>query len=96
MDRTTFKTDDSCATLERFNALKAMNTIVRLANDEAVYCEWIYIIPDQADDEELMDIAMDQPDTYADACGLFLRLMRSKSMKNGGLYIGAEVYSHED
>ncbi len=96
MERTEFKKTDSCQVRERFSALKAMHTIITCANDEGVYERWIYIIPDGADDDDFMDVAMDQPDTYAEACGLFLRLMKSKMMKEGGLYIGGEVYGEED
>ena len=86
----------SCAVRERFDNLKAMHTLITSANDEGVYEQWIYIIPDQADDDDIMDVAMDQPDTYSEACGLFIRLMRSKMMREGGLYIGGEVYSQDD
>lgn len=42
---------------ERFEALKSMNTIIRLMNDENAYSSWIWIVPDGADDDNLMDIA---------------------------------------
>ena len=42
---------------ERFEVLKAMNLLAKLCNDEGFYYNhWIYIIPDGADDDELLDI----------------------------------------
>ena len=91
-----FKNPESNALYDRFECLKAMNTLIKHANDETVYESWIWIIPDQCEDDELLDVAMDQPDTYAEACGLFLRLMKGKAMREGGLYIGDEVYDEDD
>lgn len=91
-----YKCTESYAVLHRFECLKAMNTLIKAANDEGVYESWIWIIPDQADDNDLIDVAMDQPDTYAEACGCFLRMMKSNLMKEGGLYIGEEVYDEND
>lgn len=90
--RPKFKLNDPSAVLERFNALKAMNTIILFANDERVISEWIEIIPDEVADDELMEIATDDPAIYRDACKEFRRLMRSDMMNTGGLYIGADVY----
>ncbi len=91
-----FRDTSSNAVLDRFNNLKAMDTILRSGNDEGIYYAWINVIPDQAEDEDFMDVAKDQPDTYAEACGLFMRLMRSKAIKEGGLYIGEEVFEVTD
>lgn len=77
-------------TQERFEALKSMNTIIKSMNDESAYTAWIYIIPDEADDDELMEIAEDDEETFEDACKLFAKLVK-KYMKYG-LYIDGEVY----
>ncbi len=95
-ERTVFQKTGKDAVNERFECLKAMHTLVIASNEESVYESWIYIVPDQCDDDELRSIAEDDPDTYACACGLFMRLMKSKAMKEGGLYIGGEVYADED
>ena len=44
----------------KFELVKSMNTIVKeLNNEEAYYGSWIYIVPDEADDEDFRDIAED-------------------------------------
>lgn len=75
---------------ERFEALKSMNTIIKSMNDESAYNEWIWIIPDEADDDELMEIAEEDEETFEDACKLFAKLVK-KYMKYG-MYIDGEVY----
>lgn len=92
----------SKATLEKYEALKAMNTLVKmLNNEEAYYGSWIYIIPDEASDDELMEIAADEPfkasdgeiiDLYADAVSCFLKLINKYGSRDGGFYIGRKVY----
>ena len=74
--------------LERYEAIKAMNTLVKcLNNEEAYYGHWIYIVPDEASDEELMEIASEdyQEDTFKEASILFLQLMNEYG--SDGLYI---------
>ena len=75
---------------ERFEALKSMNTIIKSMNDESAYNEWIWIIPDEADDDELMEIAEEDEETFEDACKLFAKLVK-KYIKYG-MYIDGEVY----
>lgn len=75
---------------ERFEALKSMNTIIESMNDESAYTSWIYIIPDEADDDELREIAEEDDESFRDACNLFAKLVK-KYMKYG-LYIDGKVY----
>ena len=75
---------------ERFEALRSMNTIIKSMNDESAYTSWIYIIPDEADDDELREIAEDDEESFRDACNLFAKLVK-KHMKYG-LYIDGKVY----
>lgn len=75
---------------ERFETLKSMNTIIKSMNDESAYNTWIYLIPDGADDDELMEIAEEDEDIFKDACDLFAELIK-RYMKYG-LYIDGEVY----
>ena len=77
---------------ERFETLKSMNTIVKYMNDEDAYLEWIEIIPDGADDFELWSVAEDDDDTFAEAVLLFRKLICTKSIADGGLYVGDKVY----
>lgn len=75
---------------ERFEALRSMNTIIKSMNDEDAYSAWIWTIPDEADDDELREIAEEDEETFEDACKLFAKLVK-KHMKYG-LYIDGEVY----
>lgn len=75
---------------ERFEALKSMNTIIRLMNDENAYSSWIWIVPDGADDNDLMDIAKNHDDIFDDACKKFVTIME-KRLKYG-LYIDGKTY----
>lgn len=78
--------------LERFEALKAMNLLAKLCNDEGFYYNhWIYIIPDEADDDELLEIAESDEDTYSDAVRCFINKFH-KYAQEGGLYIGGESW----
>lgn len=77
-------------TNEKFEALRSMNTIIKSMNDESAYSAWIWIIPDGADDDELMEIAEEDEETFEDACKLFARLI-VKYMKYG-MYIDGKVY----
>lgn len=74
---------------ERFEHLKAMNTIILSMNDEGAYMSWIYLIPDQADDEDLLMCAEDE-EIFGDACIKFRSLIRDYG--GSGFYIGKQVY----
>lgn len=76
--------------MERFEMLKAMNTLVKLMNNEEAYYEWIYIIPDQADDEELMDIVQNYPDILKDAVDCFKDVY--KRYAKDGFYVDKKLY----
>ena len=78
------------STNEKFEALRSMNTIIKNMNDESAYDAWIYIIPDGADDDELMEIAEEDEESFEDACNLFAKLIK-RYMKYG-LYIDGKVY----
>lgn len=78
-------------TKEKYELVKAMNTIVKsLNNEEAYYNHWIYIVPDGADDDDLYDIATDE-ELFNDTVKCFKRNMR-EYLKDG-IYVGGnEVY----
>lgn len=77
---------------ERFKVLKAMDTLVRFINNEsAYYNHWIYIIPDDADEDELREIAYEDEETFKDAVECFGRVY-PEYYGDGGLYVGGEVY----
>lgn len=87
-----YKCAGSKAAWERYEALKAMNLLAKLCNDEGFYYNhWIYIIPDEADDEELKEIAYDQEDTFSDAVRCFI-VNFHKYAQEGGLYIGGASF----
>lgn len=82
--------------LERFEVLKAMNLLAKVTNNEEFYYNhWIYIIPDEADDDELLDIATEDVDTFNDAVACFLDHWDEYAL-DGGLYIGKTVYPVKD
>ena len=75
---------------ERFEALRSMNTIIKSMNDESAYTSWIYIIPDEADDDELREIAEEDEESFKDAIHAFMEIM-NKRLKYG-LYIDNTLY----
>ena len=82
--------------LERYEVLKAMNLLAKVTNNEEFYYNhWIYIVPDEADDEELLDIATEDVDTFNDAVACFLDHWDEYAL-DGGLYIGKTVYPEPD
>ena len=78
------------STNEKFETLKSMNTIIRSMNNEYAYDRWIWVIPDNADDEELQEIAEEDEEIFEMACKLFAELVHDY-MKYG-LYIAGKVY----
>ena len=90
-ENVTARADDEEA-LERYEVLKAMNLLARVTNNEEFYYNhWIHIVPDEADDEELLDIATEDVDTFNDAVACFLDHWDEYAL-DGGLYIGKTVY----
>lgn len=75
--------------LERFQIAKAMHEIIRCMNNENAYMEWIYTVPDEASDEDLMDIAKDD-ELFADACSAFKSIFTE--YQADGLYIDKKVW----
>lgn len=80
---------ESDAIHDRRELLGAMNTIVRNLSDEDAYAEWIQVVPDQADDDALVDIACDES-LFTDAVNSFKEIMRNY-MKDG-FCIGTKSY----
>lgn len=79
----------SCGVSDRFANLKAMNELIKSMNNEDAYFEWINLIPDQACDEDLLDIAQDQ-ELFDDSVNLFIRLC--EEYIEDGLFIGGILY----
>lgn len=76
---------------EKFEILKAMNTLIRaLNNEEAYYGDWVYTIPDEVDDAELQEIAFEDEETFEEAVYSFKRCMMY--YLSDGLYIGGKLY----
>ena len=80
------------AKTEKFELLKAMNTIVRSLNHEGAYYDrWILIVPDEATDEDLRDIAEDDDDEiFRDSVKCFEGIMRDYI--KDGLYVAGKLY----
>lgn len=70
--------------IERFQIAKAMHQIIRCMNNEDAYMAWIYTVPDEASDEDLMDIAKDDK-LFADTCNAFKSIFAE--YQKDGLYI---------
>lgn len=80
------------AKTEKFELLKAMNTIVRSLNHEGAYYDrWILIVPDEATDEDLRDIAEDDDDEiFRDSVKCFEGIMRDYI--KDGIYVAGKLY----
>lgn len=81
---------------EKYEALKAMNTLAKYLNNETFYYDiWIWTIPDEADDDELMEIANEeyQEETFEEAAKKFIEYWR-RYAKDGGLYLDGKVYGN--
>lgn len=78
------------ATLDRFANVRAMNDIIRSMNNEDAYMEWIYTVPDEATEEDLMDIADDEQ-FFGEVVRLFLKLY--EEYIEDGLFIGGKLYA---
>ena len=74
---------------ERYEIMKAMHILVMAMNNEDAYMEWILTVPDEASDDDLMDIATDD-ELFADACAAFKSAMREYS--EDGFYIDKKVW----
>lgn len=77
--------------LERFRMMTAMHTIVCNLNDESAYMVWIHLVPDAAEDEDLMYIAYEN-DLFEEAVNLFRRLFSKYGMDLNSLYVANETY----
>lgn len=75
---------------ERIKMVRAMETLARSINDEAMFTPWLVYgvadgdITDDTEDDELLDYCEDDK-IYGDLMSLFLRRMCA-AYKSGGLY----------
>lgn len=65
----------------RITQLKAMHTLMLYANDEGIYMNWIYLMPDCPSEEDFESIAIDD-EQYNECFDLFIKLIA----KNGNRY----------
>lgn len=79
--------------VKRFNMIKAMNLLVCQMNDEEAYFRWIYVVPDEANDDDLMDVAEDD-DLFNESCQLFNELVKDYGCS--GYYVDNKVFGGED
>lgn len=73
----------------KYELVKAMNTIVKGLNNEDAYESWICIVPDEADDTDLHDIAKDE-ELFSDTVECFKRLM--DNYLGDGIYVAGKLY----
>lgn len=59
----------------RMNLVGGMNEYVKCMNDENAYMSWIMIVPDEATEEDLQDIAEDD-EMFQEVVELFNRLVK--------------------
>ena len=69
----------------RLKALRAMNQLMIMMNDEYAYDEWICVVPDGATEDDLCDIAWDD-ESYQSVERLFFYLC--KEYGQAGLWVG--------
>ena len=74
---------------ERYEIMKAMHTLVMAMNNEDAYLEWIMTVPDEASEDDLMDIATDD-ELFAEACAAFKSAVRDYG--KDGFYIDKKVW----
>lgn len=61
----------------RIQQLKSMNELICQANDEGIYYSWIYLMPDEATEEDFKEIALDD-EQYNECFDLFVKLIAKK------------------
>ena len=62
----------------RVNQLREMHALMCNANDENIYYNhWIYLMPDEATEEDFIDIASND-DLYNECFDLFIKLIAKK------------------
>lgn len=74
---------------ERFEVVKAMNTLMKCINNDGIYIRWTLVVPLGASDSDLMEIATDKQLFY-ETINLFKRLW--SGAERFGLYISEDVY----
>ena len=75
--------------MNKFQVIKTMNTIIYSMNNEDAWLDWINVVPDQADDNDLDDIANDD-ELMNIACRLFTQIISEYG--NDGYYIKSRLY----
>ena len=64
----------------RMNQLRAMNTLMCNCNHEGIYEHWIYLMPDEATEEDFFDMALSK-ENYNECFDLFLKLVAKNGMR---------------
>ena len=82
---------------DRLSAIIAMHVMVCDMNDENAYMEWIYIVPDEPNEWDFIDFALNDDGTeenelFDEAVRLFKKLWNEYASKDRGLYIGGKIY----
>jgi len=72
---------------KRLEAIKAMHTLVCMLNDESAYMCWINLVPDEATEQDLVDMSKDDGD-MEDVSRKFIGIM--SRFGNDGFYLGED------
>ena len=73
----------------RLDLIRGMNALIISMNNEEAYARWIYLVPDEATDEDLQEIAEDD-ELFDDAITLFCKLFNCYI--KDGLFILNKLY----
>lgn len=73
----------------RISLLKAYHQIICLLNDETAYMTWIYLMPDNPDEEDFEIVAEDE-ELFKDAVKTFHSIYTEHSLS--GIFDGRKVW----
>ena len=73
----------------RKDLIVGMNAIMISMNNEDAYCEWIFTVPDEVDEDELEEISQDD-ELFEECVREFLRIFRKYN--RDGLYVLDKLY----
>ena len=77
--------------IRRYEIVKSMHTIICAMNDGSAYAEWTYLVPDQASDYDLQDIAEDD-ELFNDTCELFRQIFAEFVNEKGYIYADRQAW----
>ena len=73
---------------DKFENLKAMNTLIMSLNDEGAWLSWIMYVPDQGSDQDFQNIAEGADEDFQEIVMVFRTLLQDYGKY--GFYIGGK------